>query len=160
MNITFETPDGERRAVTLTGESAHIDERSYKISVVEQVGARMTLLINGERHTLHIVERAGVYHIALNGKIIRLEKSAPGASRRRSAGGGDLTAAMPGQVTQILVEEGQQVTLGQTLLLLEAMKMETRITAPRDGRVARILCEVGETVQGGQVLVEVVGDEG
>ena len=59
---------------------------------------------------------------------------------------------MPGQVTQILVEAGQQVTTGQTLLLLEAMKMETRITAPRDGRVARILCAVGETVQGGQVL--------
>ena len=156
--MDFESSDGRRRTVSLSHEAAHIDERSYAISLVEQVGARMTLLIDGERAMLHIVERAGAYHIALNGKIIRLEKAAPGV-RQRASGGGDLTASMPGQVTQILVEEGQQVTVGQTLLLLEAMKMETRITAPRDGRVARILCTVGETVQGGQVLVEIVGDE-
>jgi biotin carboxyl carrier protein len=90
-----------------------------------------------------------VTFIALNGKIIRLEKAAPGAVQR-AVSGGDLTATMPGQVAQIPVEVGQQVTTGQTLLLLEAMKMETRITAPCDGRVARILCAVGETVQGGR----------
>ena len=76
--MDFESSDGRRRSLSLSQESAHIDERSYEISVVEQSAARMTLLINGERVVLHIVERAGVYHIALNGKIIRLEKSAPG----------------------------------------------------------------------------------
>jgi hypothetical protein len=75
-----------------------------------------------------------VTFIALNGKIIRLEKAAPGAVQR-AVSGGDLTATMPGQVAQIPVEAGQQVTTGQTLLLLEAMKMETRITAPCDGIV-------------------------
>ena len=152
--MDFTTADGERRSVTLAGNTAHISERRYEIAEIEQVGARMTLVINGERVRLHLVERAGVTHIALNGKIIRLEKAAPGVVQR-AASVGDLTATMPGQVTQILVEEGQPVTTGQTLLLLEAMKMETRITAPRDGTVARILCAVGETVQGGQVLVEV-----
>jgi biotin carboxyl carrier protein len=152
--MDFESSDGQRRALSLSHEAAHIDERSYEFSLVEQVGARMTLLIDGKRVVLHIVERAGAYHISLNGKIIRLEKVAGGVRARASAGG-DLTASMPGVVTQILVEEGQEVTAGESLLLLEAMKMETRITAPRDGRVARVLVKVGETVQGGQVLVEV-----
>jgi biotin carboxyl carrier protein len=156
--MDFQTPDGKRRSVARSGQSAHIVERRYDLAEIEQVGARMSLLINGERVSLHIVERAGVTFIALNGKIIRLERAKPGAVQR-AASGGDLTATMPGQVTQILVEVGQQVTTGQTLLLLEAMKMETRITAPRDGIVARILCAVGETVQGGQVLVEIAGDE-
>ena len=53
---------------------------------------------------------------------------------------------MPGRVLDVLVAEGNSVQKGDTLVLLEAMKMELRIQAPSDGRVARVLCAAGQVV--------------
>ena len=61
---------------------------------------------------------------------------------------------MHSQVVKVLVNEGDSVTLGQTLVLLEAMKMEMRITAPQDGRVVKLLCKAGDIVERGQPLIE------
>jgi methylmalonyl-CoA carboxyltransferase 1.3S subunit len=57
-------------------------------------------------------------------------------------------------VARILVAEGDEVESGQVLLVLEAMKMETEITAPAAGTVSAILVKQGEPVQGGQGLIE------
>jgi 3-methylcrotonyl-CoA carboxylase alpha subunit len=61
---------------------------------------------------------------------------------------------MPATVVSIAVTPGQTVTAGETLVVLEAMKMELAIKAPRDGRVARIACTTGELVQPGVPLVD------
>ena len=53
-----------------------------------------------------------------------------------------------------LDEEGEAIEAGQVLLVHEAMKMETEITAPKAGTVARILVEKGTAVQGGEGLIE------
>lgn len=71
------------------------------------------------------------------------------------AGAGAITAQMPGQVTNVLVSAGDNVTRGQVLLVMEAMKMEIRISAPADGIVRRIAVQQGAVVERGQVLVEV-----
>ena len=71
---------------------------------------------------------------------------------------GDLTASMPGQVIDVLVAEGDPVEKGQTLILLEAMKMEMRMKAPYNGTVRRVLCKIGDAVERGQLLVEVEED--
>lgn len=63
-------------------------------------------------------------------------------------------APLSGAVARIEVDPGDEISAGQVLLVLEAMKMETEITAPSDGAVAAILVEVGDSVSGGQVLVE------
>lgn len=59
-----------------------------------------------------------------------------------------------GLVVRVLVEVGQQVEAGQPLLLLEAMKMESNVTAPIGGTVAKILVVGGESVKKGQALVQ------
>ncbi|HYO81056.1 MAG TPA: biotin/lipoyl-containing protein [Bryobacteraceae bacterium] len=59
-----------------------------------------------------------------------------------------------GIVVKISAQPGQQIQTGDTLLVLEAMKMETNITAPLSGVIARINVGQGDGVQGGQVLVE------
>ncbi len=78
------------------------------------------------------------------------------AITKRNIGQGEnaLAAAMPGQVTRVLIAEGDTVTRGQTLLLLEAMKMEIKISAPRDAVVRKLLCAQGQIVERGQTLVE------
>jgi 3-methylcrotonyl-CoA carboxylase alpha subunit len=61
---------------------------------------------------------------------------------------------MPGQLVAILVTVGQQVQQGDTLLILEAMKMEHRIKAPYRGEVAALPYTVGQAVQADAVLLE------
>jgi acetyl-CoA carboxylase biotin carboxylase subunit len=83
------------------------------------------------------------------------EGSAGGSTKRAARiGSNTLTAVMPGLVTKILVAEGDRVTKGQTLLTLEAMKMEVRVNATADGQVKAIRCTAGQVVERGSVLVE------
>lgn len=80
-----------------------------------------------------------------------------GAARVKPRAGqsGEAVAPMPGTVIEILVQPGQAVLAGETLLTLEAMKMEMPIRSHRAGTVAAIRCAAGELVQPGVVLVEV-----
>ncbi len=65
----------------------------------------------------------------------------------------EVTAPTPGNILQVLVTEGDAVRKDETLLVLEAMKMETSITAPSDGRIQSIEVNQGDTVQSGDLLV-------
>ena len=63
-------------------------------------------------------------------------------------------APMPGIILSVTVEENQEVKEGETLLILEAMKMENAITAPKDGVIKSIFAKNGETVEKGELLIE------
>lgn len=72
----------------------------------------------------------------------------------RATSANAVVAPLSGSVSKILVEEGQNISEGAVLVVLEAMKMETEITAPHAGKIGRVLVEKGDAVQGGQALVE------
>jgi methylmalonyl-CoA carboxyltransferase small subunit len=59
-----------------------------------------------------------------------------------------------GTVVRVIVEAGQAMQVGDALLVLEAMKMETNITAPAAGKIAVIRVNQGDSVQAGQIVVE------
>ena len=65
---------------------------------------------------------------------------------------------MPGAVLALEVSSGDRVRKGDLLLILEAMKMEHRITAPRDGAVEAVHVAVGDQVENGQLLVTISDD--
>ena len=71
------------------------------------------------------------------------------------AGGGSLSTPLPGVVVSVAVKEGDQVTAGQTLLVIEAMKMEHAIKAPRAGVVKVLKQKVGDRVREGTALAEI-----
>ena len=76
------------------------------------------------------------------------------ATRGSEAGGGNRVAApMPGRIVVTRVEPGDQVSAGQELLVMEAMKMELALKAPRDGRISELLAREGEFVEADAVLV-------
>jgi biotin carboxyl carrier protein len=75
-------------------------------------------------------------------------------SARRTGASQRLAAPMPATVVQVLVQAGATVTAGETLVVLEAMKMELPLRAPSDGVVAVVHCHEGELVGAGAVLVE------
>lgn len=80
--------------------------------------------------------------------------AAPAASPAPAAGSKDVTSPLPGTVTKVMVKVGDAVNAGDTVLLMEAMKMENSITAEFAGTVKSVLVEAGAQVQSGQVLVE------
>ena len=90
-----------------------------------------------------------------NGHVYRPEVSdgdtLPRAAREEA---GTLTAPMPATVRAVLVQQGDTVKTGQTLVVLEAMKMELPLRAPRPGTVVRVSCVAGDLVQPGAPLVE------
>ena len=84
-----------------------------------------------------------------------LERAGSGKVRAGAGGhDGGLSAPMPGVITKVMVVVGDEVTRGQPLLALEAMKMEHLIRAPREGRVKRVGASPGQMVQAGAELVE------
>ena len=66
-----------------------------------------------------------------------------------------VTAELTGNLWKIVVREGQQVGVDETLMILESMKMEIPVNAPKAGRVGRIHVQEGQTVQEGQLLAEI-----
>lgn len=98
----------------------------------------------------------GGYEAVIGGRTLHLELSDP---RRATSGvavgsqGGKVAALMPGKVVRLLVAPGDLVTLGQGVIVVEAMKMQNEMKAPRDGVVAAVHVEEGATVAAGQVLI-------
>ncbi|PIE21048.1 MAG: acetyl-CoA carboxylase biotin carboxyl carrier protein subunit [Arachnia propionica] len=89
------------------------------------------------------------------GPVVVDGAAAPAAAAAPVAASGNaITAPLAGSVARILVAEGDEVTAGQVVVVLEAMKMETEINAPSDGKVSAILVAIGDAVQGGQALVD------
>ena len=70
-----------------------------------------------------------------------------------AAGGAKVTCPLPGTIIALNVKEGDTVSAGQTLLVLEAMKMENNIDAERGGVVKQVLVQAGATVMEGDVLL-------
>ncbi len=77
---------------------------------------------------------------------------APSAAAPAAAGGTPVEAPMMGKILDIKVSVGQAVKRGDSLFILEAMKMENEIVAPKDGTVASINANKGDTVESGTVL--------
>lgn len=161
--------NGQTYTVTLEAQpdgsyQAEIARRSYRVEAnsLPNGGWRLALHTSEgvEAAQLYIESQAEKRYISLNGQDYTLTIPDQRSGRRKtSAGGGDLTAQMPGQVVNILVAEGDTVERGQTLLVLEAMKMEIRVAAPAPGRVKRLLTEKGQIVERGQRLIEIEAAE-
>jgi biotin carboxyl carrier protein len=63
-----------------------------------------------------------------------------------------LTAAMPGKVVRVLLQEGSQVEAGQGILVVEAMKMQNEIKSPKAGRIQKIMVAIGDAVNAGDIV--------
>ena len=81
----------------------------------------------------------------------------PRRAPARASAGNAVTAPMPGVILSVEVAPGASVRRGQTLLVLEAMKMKNELTAQREGTIARVAVAAGDQVKHGDVLVEFEG---
>jgi biotin carboxyl carrier protein len=145
--------------LTPTGKTyrATLGEKTFEVEILQSKEGKLDLLVDGKRLTAYVSSENAKYWVTVNGQTRVLTKPAAGAKRKITGHehASELAAPMPGQVRAVNVSEGDAVTKGQTLLVLEAMKMEIRIQARRDGIVIKLFVQQGQTVEREQVLVEI-----
>ena len=134
-----------------------IGDKTVSVQILRSENGRLDLLLDGQRVTAYVSSDGAKRWVTVGGQTFVLTKFTAGTRRAQHGhhAQDELTAPMPGQVRAVNVAEGESVTKGQTLLVLEAMKMEIRVSAPRDGVVGKLLVQQGQTVEREQVLVEI-----
>ena len=137
-----------------------IEERCYHVQAHEINPSRLDMWLDGFYWRTYHAAEGDKRAVALNDKVYDLTRVRQRRKRRAAGEGEDtLKATMPGQIVAVLVSAGEVVERGQTLVLMEAMKMELRVVAPHGGSVSHVFVTPGETVERGQTLVELALDE-
>jgi 3-methylcrotonyl-CoA carboxylase alpha subunit len=141
-------PHGERWRIAGLDSIAEIGAtRGPGTAISADLGATMA---NG-----HVVMTDGAVDVRMAGQSFRLATRAPQRDAVAGAGDGRVNAPMPGRVLAVDVMAGQSVAAGDRLLVLEAMKMEHRITARAAGTVQAVHVATGDQVADGMLLVEI-----
>jgi len=157
MKITFDShaleinPAGEDYIAALNGKTV-----SVRIIRADVLHGRMDLLIDGQRVIAHVSSDGAQRWVTIDGQTLVLTKTSGAKRGVRHDHAGGLIAPMPGQVRSVSVSVGDAVKKGQTLLTMEAMKMEIRIQALTDGVVSALPVQVGQTVEREQILIEIM----
>jgi biotin carboxyl carrier protein len=147
------TPTGKFYRVAMGDETVDAE-----IVRVEAEQGELELLIDGQRVIAYVSSDGAKRWVTINGQTMVLTKASGARSRGKSLGHdqrSELAAPMPGVVRSVNVEQGESVSKGQTLMVLEAMKMEIRIHAPRECVIQKLLVKPGQTVEREQVLIEI-----
>ena len=128
---------------------------------------RYSLIKDGQSFLLHLQRRKDIYHVHVNGEYFELRvedertRIVKDLVQNVQGGPGELIvkAPIPGVVIKIHVQEGDSVSKGEPLLILEAMKMENIIKADCDCRVKKITVKENEAVQQEQELIQLIDEQ-
>ena len=124
---------------------------------VQSLGGRLSLLVDGVKHEVSTVALDDGVVVILRGTNYVVHW-AEAATSSQSEGPSDerVLAPMPATVTRVAVTSGGSVSKGETLVVLEAMKMEIAMAAPHDGVVKSVACVVGDMAIEGAELVTIL----
>jgi biotin carboxyl carrier protein len=150
-------------SVELNGKIYQVDAQSMPSEIV-------TALIDNKSYDLDLDDKDqsndpldGRIAVRVRGRVVRLEMLEARRKKMKDAqsshfghgGKAQICSPMPGKVLRYLVEEGDSVTEGQGLVVVEAMKMENELRSPKAGVVKSIVKAPGDTVDGGTLLMMV-----
>jgi biotin carboxyl carrier protein len=140
--------------VTVTTETS--------VSVVHAVGEPIVWVhadIDGQAQSATVRDTSASVEVVHRGQRFVFDRHDPFADHGRETGDGTLTAPMPGTVLAVNVAEGQAVAEGETLGVMEAMKMELALKAPFAGTVTSVGAAAGDLVKLGATLFVVEGSD-
>ena len=151
-SVEFISRTKEASRVTFT-----IDGRLLEADAIQISRGAYSILLGGRSLEVTAEETSDGLLLRTNGREFQVELFDP-RSWRRGRGAGielegrqQLIAPMPGKIVRVLVAAGQQVSAGQGLLVIEAMKMQNEIRSPKSGTVEK-LAQEGQTVNAGEIL--------
>ena len=113
----------------------------------------LIVTVNGVAYNVTVEEGTGAPVAAAAPVAAPAVAPAPAAAPAGAAGAVSVTAPMPGNILDVKVKAGDSVKAGDTLLILEAMKMENEISAPQDGTIASVNVRKGDVVNSGDLLI-------
>jgi biotin carboxyl carrier protein len=137
-----------------------VGDEVWEVDARLSAGGIVSLLVGGVSHVASVVDREGTCLVQVGGEaheilveeqtrwIIRTHGGTAGAGH-----GQTLTAPLPGKITHVAVRPGDPVRPGDTLVVIEAMKMENEFKAAAAGTVVEVRVQAGQAVNPGDVLV-------
>ncbi len=155
--------DGKTHRLELTrGESTWqcvVDGEAMEVDAALTARDVLSLLIGNKAYEIKR-ERSlqGELHMVIGSTRYAVDVQDPRSLRTRRAAGASeagpqkVAAAMPGKIVRIMVQENDEVTAGQPILVMEAMKMQNEIKSPKAGKVQKVLTSEGSTVNAGDTL--------
>jgi 3-methylcrotonyl-CoA carboxylase alpha subunit len=147
--------DGARYRVRVDGRDHELD--------LARLSPGLTAVTAAEHRSLVRLARLEArWFVHIEGLTMECEIISPDKEQPRRGGPSDegLLAPMPGVVTQVLVREGDAVSRGQPLVIVEAMKMEHVVRAHRAGRVRALSVRKGDQVEAGTVVLDLDAEPG
>jgi biotin carboxyl carrier protein len=159
------TLDGKEYNIEIIDEHhVAIDGRVLSVNFESVSGQPVfSLIIDGKSFEAYVYESEDGMQVLLRGRLYHLTVEDEREKRLRAAAGAGaadtdefhLKAPMPGLVVAVQVSDGDTVEKGQTLVILESMKMQNELKSPKSGKVSRIRVKPGEKVEQRQTLLSV-----
>jgi biotin carboxyl carrier protein len=156
------TVGGASETVEITGTAGRfrliLGDRVMDLDARRTGEGTYSLLIDGASYTVDVVGGDEAVTVAVGGRFYAVEVEEETRHRLRAASAGatargTLKAPLPGKITHVAVRPGDRVKAGDTLLVIEAMKMENEFKAGAAGTVADVRVQAGQPVNAGDVLV-------
>ena len=147
--------DGSVSATPISRDGDELDIGKRSVRPDGKPG-RAIVELGGATKLAHVARSGDSWWVHVDGRAHEIRFHEQG-SKGPSYSDGSLTAPMPGTILELLVKQGQRVRQGQSLVVLEAMKMEHRISAPKAGEITKLHYDKGDRVEMGSVLIE-IGD--
>lgn len=156
------TLDGVTRTVDLSrtddGFTATMGESTTEVRALRHGATGWTLQTGADRTTLDLSLDGDALFVLHEGRALRgtvIDPRSQGLSLGGGGSEGEMATAMPGAVVRVLVGEGDEVSEGQVLVVVEAMKMENEFKSPFAGVVKRLAVEAGQSIDAGTTLIVV-----
>lgn len=136
-----------------------INGNQYEVVISDITENIATLTVNGEEYTVEMEKQAEPEKpkpVVRKAAEPETSEGASPAASSGSASGTAIKAPLPGVITEICVSEGQEVAAGDTVIVLEAMKMANALQTEISGKVGSIVVKAGQSVMEDEVLVYIV----
>ncbi|MDX1634461.1 MAG: sodium-extruding oxaloacetate decarboxylase subunit alpha [Marinobacter sp.] len=133
------------------------------------ISTEFKITVHGETYDIHVTGASPTsdterrFYMTVDGvpeeisleSLGEFQKDSSGGRRGKASKEGHVTTTMPGNIVDVLVEEGAEVSAGDPVLIIEAMKMETEVKAATGGKVTAVHIKKGDRVTPGEILVEI-----
>jgi biotin carboxyl carrier protein len=142
-----------------------VDGVRFEVDFLNLGGSLYSVIQNTRSLELAIEGNQADIEVSMAGRLYEakvLDQRALLMAQRKgslTAGSGEILSPMPGLIVEVLVDMGDEVTQGDTVVILESMKMQNELKAPRDGKIQTISCESGQTVDKGTLLIIIVSED-
>ncbi len=160
--LTLNYGNGNTARITLESQGNHyqirVEDQRFELEA-QQLNDRMIITLNGHRQTLDVSFNGEQLTLFAGAEQFSCQRHREDFSSHAQDAGNSLNAPMNGAVVAVLVEAGAKVAAGDTLVIMEAMKMEHSLKAPHDGTVAEVFYQEGELVDDGAELIALEAED-